>query len=75
MNPYDICYGIPYGSARMLTLYIANPSLDICIIYIYMYDIHDDILYPAQISGLVLFPITATICVLYINAYNDHIYI
>ena len=38
-----------------------------------MYDIHDDILYPAQISGLVLFPITATICVLYINAYNDHI--
>ena len=39
-----------------------------------MYDIHDDILYPAQISGLVLFPITATICVLYINAYNDHIY-
>ena len=37
MNPYDICYGIPYGSARMLTLYIANPSLDICIIYIYIY--------------------------------------
>ena len=44
-------------------------------IYIYMYDIHDDISYPAQISGLVLFPITTTICVLYINAYNDHIYI
>ena len=40
-----------------------------------MYDIHDDISYPAQISGLVLFPITTTICVLYINAYNDHIYI